>query len=99
MISSVKIWRNQKYIARTIGKTGQIISWTVIRVPPAHFSEQAPYAVAVVRLEDGQQITAQVVDCDIAAVEIGQKVITVVRRTMQAQNDAVIPYGVKVKPF
>lgn len=99
MISPVKIWRNQKHITQLIGKTGRIVTWTMVRVPPDGFSEQAPYPLAIVRLDDGNQITAQVVDYDIQQLRVKQKIITVVRRTIDATADAVIPYGIKVKPI
>jgi uncharacterized OB-fold protein len=98
MISPVKIWRNQKYVKGMIGKTGIIMSWTLIRVPPADFGYQAPYPVVIVRLDNGQSITAQMVDWENQQIHFGQKVITVVRRTIQSQTEAVIPYGIKVKP-
>jgi len=53
MLSPVKIWRNQKKTASLIGKTGKIVSWTVIRVPPADFTDQAPYPVVLVELTEG----------------------------------------------
>jgi uncharacterized OB-fold protein len=99
MISPVKVWRNQKYVARMLGKTGVIRSFTVIRVPPADFGYQAPYPVALVVLDGGESICAQVVDFDSSELVVGQKVITVVRKTIQAQHDGVIPYGIKVKPI
>ena len=99
MISPVKVWRNQKYVARMIGKTGRIVSWTVIRMPPANFGYQAPYPVVIVKLETGDLITAQMVDYTEKHLVIGQKVITVVRRTVQSDVDDVIPYGIKVKPI
>ena len=99
MISPVKIWRNQKHFTKLIGKTGRIVSWTMIRVPPDGFSEQAPYPLAVVRLDAGIQITAQVVDWEKEQCVINQKVVTVIRRTIDATADGVIPYGVKVKPI
>lgn len=99
MLSPVKIWRNQKYVARTIGKTGKIVSWTVVRVPPANFSYQAPYPVALVELDGGGRISAQVVDYADEQLKIGQKVLTIVRRTIQSDTEAVIPYGLKVKPI
>lgn len=99
MLSPVKVWRNQKYIARMVGITGKIISWTVVRVPPAHFSYQAPYPVAIVRLDTGERITAQLVDYADEEIKMGQEVVTVVRRTMLSGADDVIPYGIKVKPI
>jgi uncharacterized OB-fold protein len=98
MISPVKVWRNQKFVSRMIGKTGRIISWTIIRVPPADFGFQAPYPVVIVEFKNGDRCTAQMVDYASKHFRVGQKVITVVRRTVQPQTDAVIPYGIKVKP-
>ena len=99
MISPVKIWRNQKHDARLVGKTGNIISWTIVRVPPDGFSEQAPYPLAVVALDNGVRITAQVVDWEKKHLQTDQKVITVIRRTIDTTIDGVIPYGIKVKPI
>jgi len=99
MISPVKIWRNQKHFTKLIGKTGRIISWTMIRVPPDGFSEQAPYPLAVVKLDNNIQITAQIVDWEGMQINTQQKVITVVRRTIDATSEGVIPYGIKVKPI
>ena len=99
MTSPVKIWRNQKKIVALIGKSGKVISWTFVRVPPAGFEGQAPYPVALIKLEDGKTVIAQVVDYIGKDLKFGQKVVTVVRRTMQAESNDVIPYGIKVKPM
>lgn len=80
-----------------IGKSGVIVSWSIIRVPPADFGFQAPYAIAIVRLDDGQSICAQVADCKFTDLAIGKNVRTIVRRTIQSETDDVIPYGIKVK--
>lgn len=97
MQSPVKLWRNQKYISGSLGKIGEILSWTVVRVPPGDFSDQAPYAVALIRLEDGKQITCQMVDCDPFRLAYGLRVVTVIRRVTQPDADGVIPYGIKAK--
>jgi uncharacterized OB-fold protein len=99
MISPVKVWRNQKYVSRMIGKTGTVVSWTTIRVPPADFGYQAPYSVVIVKLDSGESICAQMVDCNKEDLIIGRKVVTIVRRTLESQTDDVIPYGIKVKPI
>ena len=103
MHSPVKLWRNQKKTASLVGKTGKIVSWTVVRLPPAGFSDQAPYPVVVVELESGRRITAQLVDPSKRSGQdgtedlMGLKVITVVRRVVQPTTEGVIPYGIKVK--
>lgn len=80
------------------------MSWTLVRVPPAGFSDQAPYPVAVVKLNEGVRITAQLVDLpagrQVGTEELtGLKVITVIRRVMQSNTEGIIPYGIKVKPL
>lgn len=98
MISPVKIWRNQKRIAGLIGKTGTIVTWTIVRVPPADFSNQAPYPVVVVAFAGGKKMTCQLVDWEEKHLVAGQKVITIVRKVFET-GDGVIPYGLKVKPL
>lgn len=98
MQSPVKLWRNQKKIASLVGKTGKIVSWTVVRVPPAGFSDQAPYPVVVVELEGDKRITAQLVDWRPEHLLQGQRVVTVIRRVVLPNSEGVIPYGIKVKP-
>jgi len=99
MTSPVKIWRNQKKITALIGKKGKVVSWTFIRIPPAGFESQAPYPTAIVKLEDGKVIIAQMVDYTQEDLKSGQKVVTVIRRIMQTENADVIPYGIKVSPI
>lgn len=82
-----------------LGKTGKIISWTMVRVPPADFSDQAPYPVVLVELNGGERLTAQLVDWNAEDLNAGQNIITIVRRTIKPNNEGVIPYGIKVKPY
>lgn len=103
MNSPVKIWRNQKYIAKMLGREGKIVSWTVIRVPPSGFSNLAPYPVVLVDLVGGGRITAQLVDPPAGEAGwnedlVGMKVRVVVRRICEPTTEGVIPYGIKVKP-
>lgn len=81
-----------------IGKIGTIVSWTMIRVPPADFGYQAPYPVVLVQFDGGESICAQMVDYTQDHLVTGQKVVIVVRRTIQSQTADIIPYGIKVKP-
>jgi uncharacterized protein len=99
MISPVKVWRNQKHIAILLGKIGTISTWTMIRVPPDGYGDQAPYPVVVVELSDGMKITAQMVDWEKKQLHIGQHVCCIIRRVVKPSDDGVIPYGIKVKPI
>jgi hypothetical protein len=98
MTNPVKIWRSQKGMASLIGQKGKIISWTFIRVPPAGFESQAPYPVALVKLEDGKTIIAQMADYIEKDLRPGRKVVVIIRRTIQPESDGVISYGIKIRP-
>lgn len=82
-----------------LGKTGAVVSWTVVRVPPSGFAESAPYPVVLVQLENGKRIMAQLVDSLPEHLVVGAKVKTVVRRVRKPDEDGVIPYGIKVRPL
>ena len=59
----------------------------------------APYAVAVIELDEGAKLTSQLVDCDIDNIEIGDPVEMVFRRISEDGPDGVISYGFKFKPI
>ena len=70
----------------------------MIRVAPSQFTDQAPYAVGIVELNDGVRLTAQIVDCDLDKLAIGQDVRLEFRR-LQADGDAgILCYGYKCVP-
>ncbi len=81
-----------------LNRTGKVLTYTIIRVPPSPFKDEAPYAVGIVELEGGGRITAQIVDCDFDELRIGMKVKMEFRR-IQAEGEAgVIGYGYKCVP-
>lgn len=98
MLSPVKIWRNQEKIKSLLNKEGIILSFTKVSIPPSGFESQAPYLVAIVKLENGNSIIAQLIEAE-DNLKIGQKVKTVLRRTKDPGTEGVIPYGIKLKPF
>lgn len=69
------------------------MTWTRVYSAPAGFEQQAPYFVAVVKLDGGEKITSMIVDCD--EVKTGDRVKTVLRRIGETEKDEVIEYGVK----
>jgi hypothetical protein len=46
--------------ALALSGRGRLVSWTVIRVAPARYAAEAPYAVGLLELEEGARITARV---------------------------------------
>lgn len=77
---------------------GTVVGSTVVHSPPAGYELQAPYAMAVVQLEEGPRITAQVVDVDPDTVQAGMAVEQVFRRINQDGEAGVIHYGYKFRP-
>jgi len=77
---------------------GEILTYTIIHVGPEGFEEQTPYPIAVIKLDEGPCITAQIVDCDIKNVKIGMKVQSTFRKIQQDGRVGAIYYGYKFKP-
>lgn len=99
MISPVKIWRHQKKVVSLLGQEGKIISWTVVRVPPQGFENEAPYPVILVELKSRERIVAQLSDWQEKHLKIGQKVAAVYRRIRKPDLEGIIPYGIKFRPI
>ncbi len=78
---------------------GEIYSFSVLRQVPVGFEDQAPYPVAMVRLDEGPLVTAQLTDCGEADLSIGQRVEMVTRRLKETGEDGMLVYGYKFRPL
>jgi uncharacterized OB-fold protein len=88
-----------EFSATTLPRTGTIVTYTVVRVPPAGFTEQTPLPIALVELENGVRMMAQVGDVeDPDSLAIGQKVRLEFRRVASDGEAGVIMYGHKAVP-
>jgi len=81
-----------------IAEKGKIISYTIIRVPPSQYKDQAPYAVGVVKMEDGVKVMGQIVDCDFEALEVGKQVKIEFRKLFNQGHSGILCYGYKFVP-
>jgi uncharacterized protein len=86
------------FTTKAMKRTGKILTHTVVRVPPKPFADQAPFAVAVVEMDDGPRITTQVVDYQEGQLEIGQAVKLEFRRLFADGEAGPIQYGYKAVP-
>ncbi len=78
---------------------GEIYSYTSIQDAPDGFQECVPYSIALVKLEEGPVITAQLTDLGSEAVRIGMPVEMVTRRLREDENErGTILYGYKFRP-
>ena len=77
---------------------GTVYSYTLVQEAPAGFEAQAPYYLALVELEDGDLITAQLTDID-SDVNIGDAVEMVTRKLTTEGARGMIVYGYKFRPL
>ena len=78
---------------------GSVYSWTVMHSVPAGFERGAPYTVAVVQLEEGPMVTAQLTDLGSAQVKVGMPVEMVTRRIREDGDErGMLVYGYKFRP-
>ncbi len=85
-------------IPRTLSGHGEIYSFTTMYNVPRGYEEQGPYTVALIRLDDGPMVTAQLTDVDPADVSIGLRVEMVTRKLREDGDEGQIIYGFKFRP-
>jgi len=76
---------------------GTVYSFTTVQDAPAGFEEQAPYVLALIKLDEGPTITAQLTDLE-GPVEIGMRVEMVTRKLRTEGRQGMILYGYKFRP-
>src|SRR5512136_1321766 len=90
--SEVKTWY-------TFSGRGEIFSFTTIYEAPTGFDDTAPYTVALVKLEEGPMVTAQLTDLGDTQPEIGLPVEMVTRRLRSDGDErGMLIYGYKFRP-
>ena len=78
---------------------GEVYSYTTVYDAPAGFDDQTPYTVAMVKLEEGPLVTAQLTDLGDQPVEIGMPVEMVTRRLRSDGDErGLLVYGYKFRP-
>jgi uncharacterized OB-fold protein len=90
--------RGREFVPARLAEAGALLTYTVIRVPPGPFEDQAPYAVGIAELDDGVRLTAQVVDCDFDRLAVGMRVRLQFRKISEEGPAGVIYYGYKFVP-
>ncbi len=76
---------------------GTVYSYTEMTQAPAGFPP--PYLMALVRLEEGVLLAAQLTDIDAHEVEIGMPVEMVTRRLREHGPRGFLVYGYKFRPL
>ena len=80
----------------TLPRNGKIVTYTVVRVPPAGFTEQTPLPIALVELDNGVRMMVQIGDvANPDDLGIGMPVRLEFRRVSSDGEAGVILYGHK----
>jgi uncharacterized protein len=89
--------RNGRIVEFRFPGTGAVVTYTVIRSASEQFENTTPYVLAIIRLDEGPRLTAQVV-AKPEEVTVGTRVRSVFRRIMADGESGVIHYGTKFVP-
>ncbi|GIV78680.1 Zn-ribbon domain-containing OB-fold protein [Litorilinea aerophila] len=77
---------------------GEVYSFSTMYTVPKGFDDQKPYTVALIKLDEGPMVTAQLTDVDPADVHIGMRVEMVTRKLREDGGEGQIIYGYKFRP-
>lgn len=77
---------------------GEVYSFTTVYDAPAGYEESTPYTVALIQLEEGPMVTAQLTDLDGRNVQIGAPVEMVTRKLRNDGDErGMLVYGYKFR--
>jgi len=77
---------------------GELYSFSVMYSAPRGYEDQMPYTIALVKLDEGPMVTAQLTDVDHEQVKIGMRVEMVTRKLREDGPEGQIIYGYKFRP-
>ena len=77
---------------------GKVLTWTIVRNPPSGFEYYKPYPLALVQLEEGPVVLAQLTDVDPEEIHEGMEVEAVTRKVREFEEDGIILYAYKFRP-
>lgn len=77
---------------------GKILTFSIVYAPPEGYSLEIPYVLAIVELNEGPKLTAQIVDAKPENVNIGMPVEMAFRKLIEQNSHGLIHYGYKFRP-
>ncbi len=86
--------RDGRIIDHQFSGKGTVVTYTVVRTASEQFEFQTPYVLAIVQLDEGPRMTAQI-SCRPEDVHIGMRVKKTFRRIGTDGKSGVIHYGTK----
>ena len=83
---------------RELSGRGEVYSFSTMYNVPQGYEDQKPYTIALIRLDEGPLVTAQLTDIDNDKVKIGLRVEMVTRKLREDGAEGQIIYGYKFRP-
>ncbi|VVC01205.1 Uncharacterised protein [uncultured archaeon] len=92
-----KCRRKGKIVAKQFCGRGKIYSFSEVTAGPVGFELEVPYVLAIIELEEGPKLTAQVVGISEKDIKIGDAVEMVFRKIQEDGSEGPIHYGYKFR--
>ncbi len=77
---------------------GKLLTHTIIRIAPDGFTDQVPYGIGIVQMDEGPRIMAQITDCDPEELKTGDSLTFQFRKIREDGNTGIIMYAYKFVP-
>ncbi len=92
-----KCRRKGKIVMKQFSGKGKVYSFTGVTSGPPGFELEAPYVLAIIELEEGPRLTAQVVGVKGQDVSIGAHVEMIFRKILEDSPEGLLHYGYKFR--
>lgn len=87
--------RSREFETIKLSDEGKILTYTIIRVASDTYSFGTPYGVAIIELNEGAKLMAQITDTKLEDISIGKKVKIVFRKIKDDGKTGIHCYGYK----
>ena len=81
-----------------LSRNCKLLTYTIIHVAPSQFTDQVPYAMGIVELEDGVRLLTQIADCALEDLKTAMDLRIEFRRITSDGEAGIIHYGYKCVP-
>lgn len=88
--------RDGEIVEQRFSGKGEVLTKTVVHDAIGDYDSETPYTLAVVELDEGARVTAQVVEGG-EDVEVGDRVEACFRRISDQGEEGIVQYGTKFK--
>jgi uncharacterized OB-fold protein len=90
--------KGREFETTELPRDGKLLTYTVIHVAPPGLSDETPFAVGVVELENGVRLMSQIVDTDHDKMEAGMPLRLEFRLVRREGHSGILCYGHKAVP-